>query len=139
VTVTVNANMYGGGTPVVMAGGGGAGNAPARDGPLIVIPVGGAPAVRGYLNGPTPPVVMAYVPHTFTQPASTTQSLVQGPLTTSRWATLIDLWTPAAPPAESSTLTTKVKPPAALGVPETVPPDDRLSPVGIVPPPTDQW
>jgi hypothetical protein len=52
---------------------------------------------------------------------------------------LTDLWTPAAWPAESSTRTTNVNPPAVVGVPDSFPPVENARPLGRDPEPTDQW
>lgn len=90
------------------------------------------------LNGGIPPLRKPNPPHTVRQPSSTEHTVVQLPVTESADATLIALGTPAAPPPESSTRTTKEKPPAPDGVPARVPPEDRCRPDGKDPLPIDQ-
>jgi hypothetical protein len=97
-----------------------------------VVPGGKGPGLE-YLNGATPPIGFAYVPHTVTHPASTGQLTVQVPPPERYWAMLIEPPVLALPPAESDTWTPKEKPPAAVGVPETVPPVDRVRPPGNAP------
>ena len=85
-----------------------------------------------------PPVIDPKCPHTVTHPTSTLQLVAQGPLTARRAAIAIDLVTPAAFPAESSTLTVNEKLPLVVGLPDTVFPDTP-SPGGSPPPLIDQW
>ena len=73
-----------------------------------------------------------------TQPTSTLQAVVHGPVTAKRAAIPIDFVTPAALPPESSTLTVNEKAPVVVGVPDTVLPDTP-SPGGSAPLLIDQW
>jgi hypothetical protein len=104
--------------------------------PVIVEPAGsgGAPALRVKLilgaALVAPPIYLNVV----VQPVWYVPEQLAVDFTKAIWRkTKIEVGTPAAPPAASSTRTTKAKVPATVGLPVALPFEDRVTPAGSRP------